>query len=100
MPSNKQIAEIFKGLQLRFAQITHQPNISVQVFKLAANGIDICHSKSALIEQMRCETCKYWDKYIADRTDGTACCDNNLSPIYGVELPLGPDFYCCHWEEK
>jgi hypothetical protein len=32
--------------------------------------------------------------------DGTACCDNNLSPIYEAGLPLGPKFGCNYWEAK
>jgi hypothetical protein len=52
------------------------------------------------VESMTCDGCRWWDSYIADKTDGTACCDNNLSPIYEAGLPLGPKFGCNYWEAK
>ena len=49
-------------------------------------------------KSMRCETCKWWDKFSSD-IYGECSSRETRKDMDSIIFP-GPQFYCCHWEEK
>jgi hypothetical protein len=62
--------------------------------------------RSALVENIRCETCRWWweaTSYSIPTTSHCLSTENNVGNPRGDRSKIsycGPGFYCCHWEGR
>ena len=103
MPTSKEVVMWLQEAEERFRLVAQCIPEGAPMRALMEELAETFEQRAALVEQStdgRCGSCRWWDPYIADKTDGTACCDCKEGPLYEAGLPLRPDFGCIHWENE
>jgi hypothetical protein len=101
MPSNKEIASTLKEIAGNFRIIVECIPKEAPIRKVAEGYVETLMNSAALIESMRCETCRWWLGYDKDQSPVWEClrCNDEESDDAQIDM-CGPQFCCCHWEGR
>jgi hypothetical protein len=92
MPSNKEIAGWLRECAKRAeAVVTFNSNGDVECFQTASSVRAEWLARAEMVENMRCEMCKWWDKHSVNSR--LAYCTNRKSM-------WECDDCCCQWEGR
>jgi hypothetical protein len=95
MPSNKEIAEWMRESVKVMEYAVTCGSFTQYGQSIIKEEITKKTAAADLIEQMRCETCRWWAMY-SSRCRYTA----DIGSVSWCDVWCGPQFCCCHWEGR